>query len=771
MHFIDRQVLTVPKLLSSKKVDQAREEVRGFLAQTDQVGGTRRVPSSEWLTGNDMFRQDLHAEFGGTCAYCEQVTSPRFKQDNSGVASHHRPESLAQDEIGNTELSAYAWLMYDWENILWVCADCFRRKGNRFYVQAKRGEPGMPIKALREFEYELILDPCFHQPSEHLVFHLDGTIDWKTSQGQTTVKVLKLDREELVRSRNEAIIELLNVLEASHQSVEALPTQAKLITDQHLFFKKAESLGELVISAHIGASTNAVLEYANLQAIPADSAANFLSSINALETSRRKQFWSDALRVARRGVSDKFDPLLAAEETVPLRGEASVRKNRLPDVKDLTTALTPISNVKISNFKALRNITFELPTAIADLKQSPCMILLGENATGKSSVLEAMALTVIGTEEAHELNTLLKDEELSPSDLMHRPDPSRWDEPNEKLDIQLGFIDAPEQAHLHAVKGDARFSGSQSCSKIVLGYGPRRYFTNQKSRRYRAPVHRVRSLFDPLDMIANPIHWLSKLKNQQFFAAARALREILMLDNEDDFERDDDENTRGQIFIRQNGQRTALKDLSVGYKSIIAMACDIIRELLYHFDNVEFAHAVVFIDEIETHLHPRWKMQIMQLLRNAFPMVQFIVTTHDPLCLRGMYDGEVFVLQRGGADAQVEKLEELPSIRGMRAEQILTSEFFGLGSTDPETDAQLARYNILAARNEDLDDVELREMEMLRGKLDTNMVIGSTLAEQAYAEVLKEQTRNIVQPSRVNSPRRKQLKARFSSLFERVDES
>ena len=315
-----------------------------------------------------------------------------------------------------------------------------------------------------------------------------------------------------------------------------------------------------------------------------------------------------------------------------------------------------------------------------------------------------------------------------------------------------------------------RFSGVENCSKVVLGYGPRRFFTNRKMRRFRAPAYRVRSLFDPLDMIANPIHWLSELEDEHFYAAARALREILMLANEDDFDRDDDKNTRGQIFIRQNGQRTALKDLSVGYKSIIAMACDVIRELLYHFDNVEFAHAIIFIDEIETHLHPRWKMQIMQLLRKAFPKVQFIVTTHDPLCLRGMYDGEVFVLQRGGADAQVKKLSELPSIRGMRAEQILTSEFFGLGSTDPETDAQLARYNMLAARNEQLNENENKEMEQLRDELEDNMVIGSTLAEQAYAEVLKEQTKEQVQPSRIKSPRRKDLKARFSLLFKEADQ-
>ncbi len=209
-----------------------------------------------------------------------------------------------------------------------------------------------------------------------------------------------------------------------------------------------------------------------------------------------------------------------------------------------------------------------------------------------------------------------------------------------------------------------------------------------------------------------------------------------------------------------------MKDLSVGYKSIIAMVCDIIREMLYHYDNLEFASAVVFIDEIETHLHPRWKMQIMTLLRRAFPKIQFIATTHDPLCLRGMYDGEVFVLQRSAED-QVERVADLPSIRGMRAEQILTSEFFGLGSTDPETDARLLRYNRLAAQIETLSDVEHAELRRLRAALDDGMVLGSTLREQAYVEALRSEVeRQDVAPTKAASPRRADLRATFSALFE-----
>src|SRR3546814_20575292 len=58
------------------------------------------------------------------------------------------------------------------------------------------------------------------------------------------------------------------------------------------------------------------------------------------------------------------------------------------------------------------------------------------------------------------------------------------------------------------------------------------------------------------------------------------------------------------------------------------------------------ARALVLVDEIEAHLHPRWKLRIMKGLREALPNVTFIVTTHDPLCLRGLGANEVMVLRR-----------------------------------------------------------------------------------------------------------------------------
>lgn len=762
MRFIDRRRMRPPDILRSKRSEDARAEVHAFINEAAKEGETRRLPDTSWLDTASEFKEQMETLFHGNCAYCEKGTlnrsvtvKPSYIPRPDGVIGRHRPEALAQNQSGSTDFLSYAWLTFEWNNLLWICSTCQRTKGNRFYIGGSRGEPFSSVKDLREAEQELLLDPCFHDPAEHLSFRIDGKVNWTSPIGEATCDVLDLNRVGLVSGRATAIAALARNLRDG-------PVRRSRPTDGTVVISAGRGVHGL--QPHCGAATQAIVSFARYRGMDVGSADDFVGLLDSLPRSDRDGFIDDLLNETTRLQAPKegLDPIPEAVQ------QSAPAANRIPDVQTLPNAQRPITRVEISNFKALRTIAFDLPETVDDPEQSPCMLLLGENATGKSSVLEAMALAILGAEETEELNKLVGDTAITPQGLIHRPDPSDWTQTMDAVQVRLGFLDSASLVTLEGAGQATTFTGADRCAKVILGYGPRRFFTSRKSRRLRAPAHRVKSMFDPLDVIANPIHWLSALPDPQFYPAARALREVLMLSRDDDFERDDDPDTSGHIYIRHGGQRVAMQDLSVGFKSVIAMTCDIIREMLYHYDNLEFASAVVFIDEIETHLHPRWKMQIMTLLRRAFPKIQFIVTTHDPLCLRGMYDGEVFVLRRSDETDHVERVEDLPSIRGMRAEQILTSEFFGLGSTDPETDARLTRYNRLAARIEDLTEAERAEMERLRHQLDDGMVIGTTLREQAYAEALKERTAaRSIAPTKVPSPRRAALKSEFANLFER----
>jgi hypothetical protein len=412
----------------------------------------------------------------------------------------------------------------------------------------------------------------------------------------------------------------------------------------------------------------------------------------------------------------------------------TAKPSRNVSLADLPSARFPVNRVEIANFKALRSVTFTLPDQVDNPDLEPCMLILGENATGKSSVLEAISLALLGTAEITELDRILRTEDITPAEFVHRHDAEDWDRFSpDSLSVSLTFFGNETSAHLKADGEAEGFSGTQCPSKIMLAYGPRRFFTKRKSRRFRAPAYRVKSLFDPMEVIANPIDWLLKLKDEsRFDAAVRALRVVLMLEPEAKVLRED-----GRILIDTPQGQTPLSKMSVGYKSIVALSVDIIREMFYHYDNLEEAYAVVVIDEIETHLHPRWKMRIVSLLREAFPRIQFVMTTHDPLCLRGMYQGEVFVLQRSSEDSRVESLEELPDVRGMRADQILTSEFFGLGSTDPETDAKVERHQFLV-RKGTLTEAEEEERKRLVTEVERTMMVGDTLAEQTDAAAMAQ---------------------------------
>ena len=162
----------------------------------------------------------------------------------------------------------------------------------------------------------------------------------------------------------------------------------------------------------------------------------------------------------------------------------------------------------------------------------------------------------------------------------------------------------------------------------------------------RAPPHGYELYSVHLPLFRIPATGFEAQTGSRFATTAAALRVVLALDDDDELLIDLD-----QLSVRANGRITPIDALSEGYRSVFVMTVDIIRELLNYWDEIlNGAQAVVLIDELETHLHPRWKMQVMTSLRKVLPRVQFIVTTHDPLCLRGMDDGEVVVLQRDEND-------------------------------------------------------------------------------------------------------------------------
>lgn len=91
---------------------------------------------------------------------------------------------------------------------------------------------------------------------------------------------------------------------------------------------------------------------------------------------------------------------------------------------------------------------------------------------------------------------------------------------------------------------------------------------------------------------------------------------------------------RPELWIDRESTSVAVRRLSDGERSSLALVLDVTRRLALANPDCEDpaleAEAVVLIDELDLHLHPKWQRQIVRNLTAAFPRCQFIATTHSP---------------------------------------------------------------------------------------------------------------------------------------------
>ena len=109
--------------------------------------------------------------------------------------------------------------------------------------------------------------------------------------------------------------------------------------------------------------------------------------------------------------------------------------------------------------------------------------------------------------------------------------------------------------------------------------------------------------------------------------------------------------------------------LSDGQRNLVAMIGDIAwkaAQLNPHLGNkvLEKTPGIVLIDELDLHLHPEWQRQVVETLRELFPQIQFITTTHSPFVVQAVREGEVLVLE-GQSVPQTENLGVETISRGL----------------------------------------------------------------------------------------------------------
>lgn len=171
----------------------------------------------------------------------------------------------------------------------------------------------------------------------------------------------------------------------------------------------------------------------------------------------------------------------------------------------------------------------------------------------------------------------------------------------------------------------------------------------------------------------------------------------------------------GGINILIEGQGwQPFSSLSDGQKSLFAMVGDIALKaatLNPHLgdDILNKTNGVVLIDEIELHLHPKWQSRIVEDLRNTFPQIQFFLTTHSPQVISSMKIGKMYTMKR---NAEQVKITEVDRFYGLNSNWILKHSM-GVQSRPKEIQKKMEEIERL------LDSEKIEDIAEAKQKLET----------------------------------------------------
>ena len=133
--------------------------------------------------------------------------------------------------------------------------------------------------------------------------------------------------------------------------------------------------------------------------------------------------------------------------------------------------------------------------------------------------------------------------------------------------------------------------------------------------------------------------YLFVLKKMQFFSA------ILNDDGKDytisDMYIDDLSNSLSLMFKFANNEKISFENLPSGYKRLYSIALDIAYRQYALNGSTDKCDGIVFIDEIDSHLHPQIVGNVVDAFQKTFPNIQFVISTHSPLVLINFNTGKI----------------------------------------------------------------------------------------------------------------------------------
>lgn len=337
-----------------------------------------------------------------------------------------------------------------------------------------------------------------------------------------------------------------------------------------------------------------------------------------------------------------------------------------------------IDRLTVRNFRCFAERTFQLSPSFN--------LLVGENATGKTAVLEALSvaigslfLGIRGYGERH-----LRHDDARLQLFQHGTEEFTFDAAYPVEVEAVGEVDgqtAEWKRTLVSPTGrttsygassikdvarkldDAVRAGASATLPIIAYYGTGRLWlqprdrTPSAARTGKIELSRFEGYRDAIDPRCSPrdlVRWIER----QDYAAYQERREsdlyrivkgamVRMVEHARELRYDAKRQEVVLLFDGRDAQ--PFDNLSDGQRNILALAGDIamrMARLNPHLSEraLEETPGVVLIDEIDLHLHPTWQRHLTEDLRTLFPRVQFVATTHSPFIIQTMREGETIIL-------------------------------------------------------------------------------------------------------------------------------
>ena len=355
-----------------------------------------------------------------------------------------------------------------------------------------------------------------------------------------------------------------------------------------------------------------------------------------------------------------------------------------------------ISKVELTNIRCFESLSINLEhRGKIQLWQT----ILGDNAVGKSTILKCIAMGLCDESSAAALMKETSGEFIRKGKLDASIQITLKGEATEDgftiiTNFTKGSLESPEKLRQITPPGLFPWKDIFMCGYgVQIGDGGGETWENYK------PLEAVYTIFNTGSDLQNTEAVMFKHPSGAFRDwFSELLQNILLLEDYPPIEY----NTKG-MYVSGPWGKMRVNELSDGYRRVIQLIVDffgwqIVAERL-SLPNDKIA-GILLIDELETHLHPKWQRHIVDRLIKHLPDVQIIASTHSPLVALGVSDlGQASILELDLVNESSNRVEykniSSMNYRGYSVDQILTSSAFDI----PIQEVQLLEIKWLSSES------------------------------------------------------------------------